>query len=101
VHSINLIIFFATIFFDKNAHKVDTSQYSKSLISNLKKNIEMIYKPLENRYNEMTYRRCGKSGINLPAISSGLWHNFGGGDVFKNFRKIIWKASDYGIPILI
>jgi len=57
----------------------------------------MDYQPLENRYNEMTYRRCGKSGINLPAISLGLWHNFGGVDVFENFRKIIWKAFDSGI----
>jgi L-glyceraldehyde 3-phosphate reductase len=57
----------------------------------------MNYQPSENRYNEMTYRRCGKSGINLPAISLGLWHNFGGVDVFENFRKIIWKAFDSGI----
>jgi L-glyceraldehyde 3-phosphate reductase len=45
----------------------------------------------------MIYRRCGKSGINLPAISLGLWHNFGGVDVFEDFRKIIWKAFDAGI----
>lgn len=57
----------------------------------------MNYQPSEKRYNEMTYRRCGKSGINLPAISLGLWHNFGGVDVFENFRKIIWKAFDSGI----
>lgn len=57
----------------------------------------MNYQPLENRYKEMTYRRCGKSGINLPAISLGLWHNFGGVNVFENFRKIIWKAFDSGI----
>ncbi len=57
----------------------------------------MTYQPLENRYNEMTYRRSGKSGINLPVISLGLWHNFGGIDAFENFRKIIWKAFDAGI----
>lgn len=57
----------------------------------------MIHQPSENRYNEMIYRRCGKSGINLPAISLGLWHNFGGIDEFENFRKIIWKAFDSGI----
>ncbi|MCX6325172.1 MAG: L-glyceraldehyde 3-phosphate reductase [Bacteroidia bacterium] len=57
----------------------------------------MIYQPSENRYSNMIYRRCGKSGINLPAISLGLWHNFGGVDVFEDFRKIIWKAFDAGI----
>jgi len=45
----------------------------------------------------MIYRRCGKSGINLPAISLGLWHNFSGVDVFEDFRRIIWKAFDEGI----
>lgn len=57
----------------------------------------MSYKPFENRYANMEYRRCGKSGIDLPVISLGLWHNFGGVDVFENFRKIIWKAFDAGI----
>ncbi len=45
----------------------------------------------------MEYRRCGKSGIKLPALSLGLWHNFGDVDVFDNFQKIIWKAFDSGI----
>jgi len=45
----------------------------------------------------MTYRRCGKSGIRLPEISLGLWHNFGSVDVFENFRKILWRAFDEGI----
>lgn len=45
----------------------------------------------------MNYRRCGKSGIRLPEISLGLWHNFGSVDVFENFRKIIWRAFDTGI----
>ncbi len=45
----------------------------------------------------MNYRRCGKSGVLLPEISLGLWHNFGGVDVFENFRKILWKAFDAGI----
>jgi L-glyceraldehyde 3-phosphate reductase len=57
----------------------------------------MIYHPSENRYNNMIYRRCGKSGINLPAISLGLWHNFSGVDVFEDFRRIIWKAFDEGV----
>ena len=57
----------------------------------------MIYNPSEERYQKMTYRRCGKSGILLPEISLGLWHNFGSVDVFENFRKILWKAFDSGI----
>jgi L-glyceraldehyde 3-phosphate reductase len=57
----------------------------------------MIYSPSKERYDNMNYRRCGKSGIRLPEISLGLWHNFGSVDVFENFRKILWKAFDKGI----
>ncbi|MBL7968761.1 MAG: L-glyceraldehyde 3-phosphate reductase [Prolixibacteraceae bacterium] len=56
-----------------------------------------MYKPDSNRYSEMEYRRCGKSGLKLPAISLGLWHNFSDADVFSNFEKIIWRAFDAGI----
>jgi L-glyceraldehyde 3-phosphate reductase len=49
------------------------------------------------RYDSMTYRRTGKSGLLLPAISLGLWHNFGGVDVFENGRAIVRKAFDSGI----
>jgi L-glyceraldehyde 3-phosphate reductase len=45
----------------------------------------------------MQYRRCGKSGIKLPAVSLGLWHNFGGVDVAENYRKILHTAFDSGI----
>jgi L-glyceraldehyde 3-phosphate reductase len=45
----------------------------------------------------MQYRRCGKSGVKLPAISLGLWHNFGHVDVMENFRKILHLAFDSGI----
>lgn len=45
----------------------------------------------------MQYRRCGKSGIKLPAVSLGLWHNFGGVDAAENFRKILHLAFDSGI----
>jgi L-glyceraldehyde 3-phosphate reductase len=45
----------------------------------------------------MEYRRCGKSGLKLPALSLGLWHNFSDNDVYANFQKIIWKAFDSGI----
>ncbi len=57
----------------------------------------MIYNPSNERYDNMNYRRCGKSGIRLPEISLGLWHNFGSVDVFENFRKILWRAFDAGI----
>jgi len=49
------------------------------------------------RYNEMIYRRCGKSGLKLPAISLGLWHNFGGVDPLENQRAIVHRAFDLGI----
>jgi L-glyceraldehyde 3-phosphate reductase len=45
----------------------------------------------------MNYRRCGNSGVQLPAISLGLWHNFGGVDVFENYRDILRTAFDNGI----
>lgn len=57
----------------------------------------MTYLPSNQRYQKMEYRRCGKSGIKLPAISLGLWHNFGGVDVEENFRKILHLAFDSGI----
>jgi L-glyceraldehyde 3-phosphate reductase len=59
--------------------------------------MNMIYKASENRYNDMKYRRCGNSGIKLPLLSLGLWHNFGGADVYENYRKILWRAFDCGI----
>lgn len=55
------------------------------------------YKANENRYADMTYRRCGRSGIQLPLISLGLWHNFGSVDVFSNYIQIAHKAFDNGI----
>ncbi|GAB2693101.1 L-glyceraldehyde 3-phosphate reductase [Mucilaginibacter koreensis] len=57
----------------------------------------MHYLPSANRYNDMLYRRCGRSGILLPAVSLGLWHNFGSVDVEENFRKILHLAFDSGI----
>ena len=59
--------------------------------------IIMNYLPAPDRYNAMQYRRCGKSGIQLPAISLGLWHNFGHVDVLENSRKILHLAFDNGI----
>lgn len=57
----------------------------------------MTYLANEARYEQMIYRRCGASGIKLPAISLGLWHNFGGVDVFENYRAILRTAFDKGI----
>ncbi|UCF65552.1 MAG: L-glyceraldehyde 3-phosphate reductase [bacterium] len=53
--------------------------------------------PSPQRYDNMLFRRCGASGIILPAISLGLWYNFGGVDVFENSRAMIWTAFDLGI----
>jgi len=57
-----------------------------------------MYQPASNRYdNAAFYRRCGRSGIKLPLISLGLWHNFGGVDSFENARAIARRAFDLGI----
>lgn len=57
----------------------------------------MAYKAAEDRYEKIPYRRCGRSGIKLPLISLGLWHNFGDVDDFENGRKILTTAFDNGI----
>jgi L-glyceraldehyde 3-phosphate reductase len=57
----------------------------------------MEYVPSVDRYQSMRYNRCGKSGLLLPAISLGLWHNFGSVDVFENGRAIVRRAFDRGI----
>jgi L-glyceraldehyde 3-phosphate reductase len=57
----------------------------------------MSYTPNPTRYDAMEYRRCGKSGLLLPAVSLGLWHNFGHVDVLENARKILHLAFDSGI----
>ena len=51
----------------------------------------------DNRYQNMTYNRTGKSGLLLPAISLGLWHNFGGIDEYENSREMVLRAFDLGI----
>ena len=56
-----------------------------------------MYLAREDRYSSMPYRRCGRSGIQLPALSLGLWHNFGGVDTLTNSRAIILRAFDLGI----
>lgn len=57
----------------------------------------MSYQPDSNRYQNMQYRRCGNSGIKLPALSLGLWHNFGDVDDLNNCREILFTAFDNGI----
>ena len=56
-----------------------------------------MYTASDQRYGTMQYRRCGRSGLLLPAISLGLWHNFGGVDVFENNRAMLRRAFDLGI----
>ena len=56
-----------------------------------------IYQPAENRYQSMPYKRTGRSGLLLPAISLGMWYNFGGLDSFENGRAIARRAFDMGV----
>lgn len=56
-----------------------------------------MYQASEKRYETMQYNRCGKSGLLLPAISLGLWHNFGDTGVYDNMRKMCFTAFDHGI----
>ena len=57
----------------------------------------MTYLPKESRYDKMIYNRCGNWGLKLPAVSLGLWHNFGGIDDFENGRAMLHRAFDLGI----
>jgi L-glyceraldehyde 3-phosphate reductase len=57
----------------------------------------MTYHAHESRYQAMRYNRSGQSGLKLPAISLGLWHNFGGVDVFENARALLFRAFDLGV----
>ena len=56
-----------------------------------------IYKPSAGRYETIKYKRCGNSGILLPQVSLGLWHNFGDVDLFENSKDILFRAFDLGI----
>lgn len=56
-----------------------------------------MYNPNENRYDNMIYNRCGRSGLRLPALSLGMWHNFGSVNHLENMKKIIFTAFDNGI----
>ncbi|MBS1074731.1 L-glyceraldehyde 3-phosphate reductase [Gluconobacter sp. Dm-73] len=57
----------------------------------------MTWTPNPSRYETATFRRCGRSGLDLPPISLGLWHNFGGTDVFETGRAVIRRAFDRGV----
>ena len=57
----------------------------------------MNYAPDDTRYNTMSYNRSGKSGLKLSAVSLGLWHNFGGVDVYEDSRAMVRRAFDVGI----
>lgn len=57
----------------------------------------MGYQPDKNRYQTMQYRRCGRSGLRLPAVSLGLWHNFGDATLIENSRQLLQRAFDLGI----
>ncbi len=57
----------------------------------------MSYLPDESRYKSMRYNRSGNSGLKLPAVSLGLWHNFGGVDTYSNSREMVLRAFDLGI----
>lgn len=61
----------------------------------------MIYQPDENRYHTMEYRRCGRSGIKLPAISLGLWHNFGDATRVEIAGRCCNARSIWALPTLI
>lgn len=53
--------------------------------------------PSDRRYDEMRYQRCGRSGLKLPVVSLGLWHNVGGVDTYENARAMVHRAFDLGI----
>ena len=55
------------------------------------------YQADSTRYENMQYRRTGKSGLKLPAVSLGLWHNFGGVDTLENGRAMLRRAFDLGV----
>jgi L-glyceraldehyde 3-phosphate reductase len=57
----------------------------------------MTYVPHSDRYHQHKFRRCGRSGLDLPPVSLGLWHNFGGTDVYETGRAVVRRAFDRGV----
>ena len=66
-------------------------------MSRTKRTFSPRYRPAQDRYDRMEYRRCGRSGLKLPAISLGLWHNFGGDTPHELKRDLCCAAFDHGI----
>jgi L-glyceraldehyde 3-phosphate reductase len=61
------------------------------------RSFHLTYSPAATRYDDKAfYRRCGRSGVKLPLISLGLWHNFGAKDDYENARAIALRAFDLG-----
>ena len=56
-----------------------------------------MYQAQETRYQSMRYTRCGNSGLKLPAVSLGFWHNFGDTSPFANMKQLCFTAFDHGI----
>ena len=56
-----------------------------------------MYTAANERYERMTFKKCGRSGLLLPRVSLGCWHNFGSHDVFENMRQMCFTAFDNGI----
>ena len=56
-----------------------------------------MYQAKETRYDKMVYNRCGNSGLKLPEVSLGFWHNFGDTGVYENMRQMVFTAFDNGI----
>jgi L-glyceraldehyde 3-phosphate reductase len=56
-----------------------------------------MYDAKQNRYEQMTYTRCGRSGLDLPRLSLGLWQNFGGTSALENAREMLLRSFDHGI----
>lgn len=59
-----------------------------------------MYKADGARYDKMPYNRCGKSGLKLPALSLGMWHNFGSVNDLENMKKILLRHLTAALPIL-
>ena len=56
-----------------------------------------MYQAAETRYQGMSYAKCGKSGLKLPAVSFGLWHNFGSNAAYDRMKELVFTAFDLGI----
>jgi len=78
--------------FDSNKEVIANDRFARHLM-----NSGSAYKAAPDRYDTMPYRRCGRSGLKLPAISLGLWQNFGGADDYDISRAMLRCAFDHGV----